>query len=413
MSSANLPITERRAPVRDPVRALWIPAFDGIRGSISVVIALTHISLATGWRPNHEPFRALRGSMFFSIEFLFLMGGFAMFLPAVAYGGFVGVRTYALRRAGRLLPLYWLTLALAVGVGPLLRPVSGAYFPHDVPAVLSHVVFLQQELYPRQAGFGVQGIVWTMSITAVFCVIFPLVLRPYLRWPFLGLAAAVGVTVAWRETTGNHPDLFAQFPLFGADFALGMTTAWIYVQLRRSAGARLRRALAWACPAAALALLFLLYAAGLPVVDDHQPLWGESLVLSIAVPLAFAAVLLTVAYLPAWAQRPLANRLSRWIGSINYGIFLFHFLVIWLVLGVADIPRNGSPRSMMLLTVLVLPLTVAAAWAGTRFVERPIRTWAQRAGRRHVPVPHVPAPPGRRELAGVPAQAAPAPSTAP
>lgn len=211
---------------------MWIPAFDGIRGCISVAIALTHISLATGWRPNHEPFRALRGSMFFSIEFLFLMGGFALFLPAVVYGSFVGLRTYALRRAGRLLPLYWLTLALAVALGPLLRPVSGANPPHDWTAVLGHVLFLQQELYPGQAGFGVQGIVWTMSFTALFCVVFPLVVRPYLRWPFLGLAAAIGLTVAWRTTTESHPDLFGQFPLFCADFGLGMTAAFVYARLR-------------------------------------------------------------------------------------------------------------------------------------------------------------------------------------
>lgn len=139
------------------VRALWIPAFDGIRGSLSVAIALTHISLATGWRPNHEPFRALRGSMSFFIEFLFLLGGFAVFLPVVAYGGLVGIRTYALRRAGRLLPLYWLTLAIAVAMGPLLRPISGANFPHDWTAVLGHVLFLQQELYPGQRASGSRG----------------------------------------------------------------------------------------------------------------------------------------------------------------------------------------------------------------------------------------------------------------
>src|SRR5205814_3164427 len=136
---------------------------DGIRGAVSLSIMFTHISLATGWRPDHEPFRALRSSSFFSIEFLFLVGGFVAFLPIVVNGAFIGARAYGLRRAGRILPLYWLTLALALALGPLLRPISGANFPHDPVAVLGHSVFLQQELYPFRAGFGVQGIVWTMS----------------------------------------------------------------------------------------------------------------------------------------------------------------------------------------------------------------------------------------------------------
>lgn len=236
--------------------------------------------------------------------------------------------------------------------------------------------------------------------------------RPYLRWPFLGLAAAIGLTVAWRMSTESQPDLFGQFPLFCADFALGMTAAFVYVRLRRRAGPRVRRGLAWACPGAVLVLLYLLYAAGLPIVKDrpHHVPGHESVVLSIAVPLAFAIVVLTVAYLPAWAQRPVTNRVSRWIGSINCAIFLFHFLVIWLVLGAVDIPRNGSLGSMVLLTALVLPVAVAAAWAATRFVERPIRVWAQRAGRRYVSTPHAESPPGPHDLPAAGAKAVPAPS---
>lgn len=183
-----------------------------------------------------------------------------------------------------------------------------------------------------------------------------------------------------------------------------MTAAFVHVRLGRRADPRARRGLAWACPAAVLVLLYLLYAAGLPIVNDrpHHAPGHETVVLSIAVPLAFAIVVLTVAYLPAWAQRPVANRLARWVGSINYAIFLFHFLVIWLVLGVVDIPRNGSPRSMLLLTALVLPVTVVVAWAATRFVERPIRAWAQRAGRRYVRTPR-----GEPPRAARPARRAP------
>jgi peptidoglycan/LPS O-acetylase OafA/YrhL len=364
------------------VKALLVPTFDGIRGGVSLSIALTHISLATGWVPDHEPFRALRSSMFFSIEFLFLVGGFVAFLPAVVHGTFIGGRAYGLRRLGRILPIYWLTLALAIALGPMLRPVSGANFPHDPFAVVGHVAFLQQELYPFRTGFGVQGIVWTMSIACIFYVLYPVVVKPYFRRPFIGLALAIGVAALWRTSTRSNPQVFLQFPLFCADFALGMTGAYVYVWLRRRDTPRLRTRLALICPAALAALLYLMYLAGVPVATRHGSLWGENVPLSIAVPLAFLVFLVTAAYLPGWARWVFANRVARWVGSISYALFLFHFLVIWLVLLVVPIPRNGSPESMLELTAIVLPITLTLAWLATRFVEVPVRRRAQALGAR-------------------------------
>jgi peptidoglycan/LPS O-acetylase OafA/YrhL len=360
------------------VKAIWVPTFDGIRGAVSLSIALTHISLATGWHPAHEPFRALRASMFFSIEFLFLVGGFVAFLPAVVHGVFLGGRAYGVRRAGRILPVYVLTIALAVALGPLLRPVTHANFPHDALAVLGHLAFLQQILFPFRAGFGVQGIVWTMTIACLFYLLYPFVVRPYFRHPLLGLLVAVAVGVAWREHWRSEPNVFLQFPLFVADFALGMSAAYFYVWLRRKETPRRRAALALACPAAFGLLLYLMYRAGLPVVARellHLPpsYWGESAFLSVAVPMAFAGFLLTSAYLPRRAAWVLANPVARWIGDISYSIFLFHFLVIWLVLLVVPIPRDGSPSSMLELTVIVLPITLTLAWLATRYLENPLR----------------------------------------
>jgi len=93
--------------------ALWVPSLDGIRGFVSLSILLVHVQLAVNWIPNHEFPRALRASWFFSIELLFLMGGLRGHAPRRGVRAFPGARRYAVRRAGRLLPLYWVTIALA------------------------------------------------------------------------------------------------------------------------------------------------------------------------------------------------------------------------------------------------------------------------------------------------------------
>jgi peptidoglycan/LPS O-acetylase OafA/YrhL len=363
---------------RGAAATIWVPSFDGVRGFVSISILLVHVQLAVGWRPQHEFLRALRSSWFYSIEFLFLVGGFVALLPVVAYGGFLGRRRYAIRRAGRLLPLYWLTIALSVALGGLLRPVSGIDHPHDLGAVLVHLTFLQHLVLPFREGFGVHGIVWTQTLVACFYVVFALTASWYARRPVLGLVAALGIAVAARTQIPILSRWYLEFPLFLSDFAIGMTAAWAYVSLRRS-GRRLSPRVATFCAVGALAAMVgLMYATGLPITRRENAFYyNEGVFLSIATPLAFACFMVALAYTPRWFQWPAANPVSRKLGDISYGLFMFHFLAIWLVLRYVHIPRNGSLSSLVFLTLLVFPITVTAAWLGTRFVERPLRERAQ------------------------------------
>lgn len=359
------------------VAAIWVPSFDGVRGFVSLSILLVHVQLAVNWRPNHEFPRALRSSWFFSIELLFLVGGFVALLPVVAYGVFPGARRYLVRRAGRLLPLYWLTIALAILLGGLLRPMTGLEHPHDLGAVLAHLAFVQHMVMPFQSGFGVHGVVWTLTIIACFYLAFALSAGWYLRHPLAGLAIALAIAVAWRTQVDLTSSWYLQFPLFLSNFAIGMTAAWAYMRLRAS---RRRPSPATAVVAAAgalAALIALLYATGLPITRGENIYYNEGVFLDIAVPTAFAAFLVVLPFTPRWFQWPAANRAARKLGDISYGLFLFHFIAIWLVLRYVDIPRNGSVSSLVYLLALVFPLTVAAAWSATRFVEQPVRTRAQ------------------------------------
>jgi peptidoglycan/LPS O-acetylase OafA/YrhL len=265
--------------------------------------------------------------------------------------------------------------------------------------------FLQQMVYPFASGFGVQGIIWTMTIAASFYLVFPFIVRGFQRQPLIGLAVAIAISVTWRLATRGDPHTFLQFPLFAIDFGMGMAAAVAYVRLQREGRPRLSPRVALGCFSVAfVALIAGLYASGHDIVETRA-YWNEGVLLSILVPASFAALLVCLPFTPAWVQWPLANRLARFIGSINYGLFLSHFLVIWGVLYLTDIPRNSSPLSVVKLTLLVMPLSVLFGWLGTKFVEHPIRTRAYKLAARQRASKSP-------EPAGAPA-AAPAPATAP
>jgi len=355
---------------------LHVATFDGIRGFVILAVVVAHIFGSTAWAPRTEFLLGLRRSMFFSVDFLFLVSGFVLFLPVVARGSLGSVRSYALRRVGRIVPSYYVSILITMGLLTVLPPYYAA--PHDAQAVLAHLFFIQSQQHYPLTGLGINAVWWTLSTIALFYVALPLIAGRYLRHPLLGLAIALLIAGLWQL---RFPDLgpssarwSAHFPRFLDDFAIGMTAAVFYVALKhRFAPERLRRASLWALISAALALIYLLYLAGTAVAHGEAPLYAEGPLLSFTVPLAFAIIVVASALAPRRVQWPLSNRAARWLGDVSFGVFLYHMIVVHLALEVVGIKPNGSWASMLEMAALVLPTTLLVAWLSAITVERPLR----------------------------------------
>jgi peptidoglycan/LPS O-acetylase OafA/YrhL len=376
---------DRRAPVP--------PAFDGYRGLVIVCIVLLHVTRWAEWQPQNEFLRALRLDGYFSIDFLFVVSGFLLFLPVVAKGVFGSVRKYAVRRIGRIVPAYVVSLAatwilvLVIGHPPLSLS--------ELEAFAAHLVFAQHEL--NVSGFGVNEVYWFLSIIALFYVLLPFVANRYLRHPLIGLAIAVAIVAVWRSLTGDARYLlFIQFPLFVADFAVGMTVAWLFIRVWRSVPReQLTRLAVPAMLVSAIALFAMLYPVGRMRLNQEIWYFGEPTVYAIAIPIAFALMMATTAFAPSWMQWPFANRGVRWLGSVSYGVFLYHIIVLQIVVRVFDFQADHRTSTVLALLAIVVPVSLLLGWLSLTFVEEPTNRWARRllAGesrlgrRRHAPAP--------------------------
>lgn len=99
-----------------------------------------------------------------------------------------------------------------------------------------------------------------------------------------------------------------------------------------------------------------------------------------------------VALGPAYMLKPFVNRAATWLAEVSYGLYLIH-LVVGTFVGLAlGLPRDGAPGTIALWFLVVLPLSLGYAYLSVRFVERPVRRWARRLGRRG-PEPKVAAEP--------------------
>jgi len=400
LSPALDPGKEARAAGGIPI----VGAFDGYRAVAIFLIALFHVFLFSGVAGavgDSAGGVAIFGTLpRVPLVILFVVSGFVLFLPAAARGGTFGdVAAYALRRAARILPAYWLSLVVAIVLLAILPIGPGV---PDIGEVFLHVTMLQTPaaLFDGDfaLGFGIVASVWTLSVETVFYVLLPVIAGAYFRRPLLGLALAAALLVVWRlialhadsilgvgAATQDRWDVFyaSQFPSWGLSFAGGMTGAWAFVRLRETVPpALLARRAALTAAAAGVATIVIVIFAGREAVHDPNVLAGlfarQSLAVSLTLPLAVATAMVALALAPARAQLPFANRPLRSLGDISYGVYLIHLAVIAVIVAELSLPRDGSFAAVLEWTAIVIPVSLVYAYGSAVLLERPLRRWARR-----------------------------------
>jgi peptidoglycan/LPS O-acetylase OafA/YrhL len=410
---------EQRFTVADPGKE-WrrghripvVPSFDGYRAYAILFVCLFHIFQVSG--AFNAAGDSLLGVLFWgilprSLDVLFIVSGFVIYLPTVVRDGDFGrVSAFAIRRAARLVPAYYVTLLIAI---LLLLVVSSSPGLPDAGTIGAHFAVLQTPalLFEDQfrLGLGVVPPVWTLSVEVGFYVVLPLVAVWYFRHPLVGLVVAAAIVVVWRELA-EHADSIAslfgadlsadaerrfdtfyasQFPSWTLALATGMTGAWAYVRLRdRFSPKRLTKLAIRGTAIAGLVLAFEIYLAGHGAVHDVSPFEGlfarESILVTLGYPLTLGTVLVGFSLLPQRAQFPCSTPAIRWIGDISYAIYLIHFAVIWFALQEFSLPGDGSVGAVLAWSAVVYPVSIFYAYLSARFLERPVRRWAHQFGRR-------------------------------
>ncbi len=338
------------------------------------------------------------------MSLFFVLSGFVLYLPVARRGGVFGpVGTYARRRAARVLPAYYVVLAICLVAYPLLitAPIGEQI---SAGSLLAHVALVQQEArlipgYAGALGFGADPVVWTLSLEAAFYVLLPLVAAAFWRRPWQAIALAVAIGVAGRlllDAGSSHDEsvLLSSFPLHLGDFAAGMGGAMLYVRWTRDSCAprpaiavdsshspRLAAAVGVAGAAAALAALV---AAGGPDATTVRDAIRGNAVFMAALPFAFAAAITGLALAPARVRRPLELEPLRWIGTVSYGVFLVHYPVLLLGRTTLDIRHDGTTAAFLELTAFALPASLLLGWLSWIAIERPARRLAHAPAQQRV-----------------------------
>lgn len=388
------------------IRKPHLPALDGFRAYAIMGIVAVHLLGAAGIFANVNG--TTEGVVLWSVfgntlDTFFIISGFVLFLPTVVRGGeFGGKVSFWIGRGVRLLPAYWLVIAICLLLLALAPPIAGYPFPSP-GSIAAHLTVTQLPVRLFDPGlvpgFGIDGAVWMISIVVGFYLVLPFVAPTYARHPLIGLAIAAIITIAWKQAIARVPGAFEtlsdgsvpligvrliavdQFPGWAFSFGLGMTGAWAYTWARtRYSTARLVRAASIAAVPVLLVYGWAAYLFGKTtlIYDGRISPVARSQALETMLSSASRAALIAVVLLgPVWMRQPFVNRPTAKLAELSYGVYLIHIVLIVYVATRLHLPEDGTLGDLAIWCLVIVPPSLIYAASSRRWFELPIQRWVQ------------------------------------
>ncbi|MBP2309147.1 acyltransferase family protein [Azospirillum melinis] len=354
------------------VNIAYLPRLDHLRAFAALIVLYYHSfqllpqsaggNLIEGWVHTKNPLLAMVVEGHTGVALFMVLSGFIFTWGAngreVAYFGFLRNRLL------RIYPLYaWLLL-----VGIAMTPDAV-----DPAKILEMAVpFLNAG---NKATYGVAtSLFWTVAVEFQFYLIFPFLLSILNRQGCRQLALMILCAFVYRliaDQFGANSRAIAYWTIVGRidQFLIGMIAA---VALRRCNDTP--QAALWLGRAFLPAILLMLTmitvfhrAGGYPVIATWKTVW----------PTVEAAgwALVIVTYLSVRISgSPALSRMTAYIGSISYSIYLTNFIVITQIGRYGDILKlmpNPHINALLVCTAVVLPASIALSTLTYFAIEQP------------------------------------------
>ncbi len=343
------------------------PSLDGLRGVSILAVMSYHIGL-------------IRGG-FLGVDIFFVLSGFlitTLLTDECSRSGSISLGKFYMRRALRLLPVL-VVLAIACDFATVV--FARMYLPPEafVPVVFgmayaSLVVLFYVANWVMISGqtLWILGHTWSLSIEEQFYLLWPLCLLALLKWIrhrgliLSFLAFGIAASLLWRiSLVRAHAPVTRVF--FGLDTRfdellvgciVGVLASWGLLATSR----RPQLLLAAGAAAGAAILAVLLWRA----------VWREPAMLQGGVTVAAVSAGMLIADMVArpsgWLARALGREPLVGIGRISYGLYLWHFPIVY---GCGALAVDGTPPDFPR-AALAIGLTFLVAVASYRWVERPM-----------------------------------------
>jgi peptidoglycan/LPS O-acetylase OafA/YrhL len=320
----------RPHPVRADIQVL--------RGAAILAVFAFHL-----W-PKSAP------SGFLGVDLFFVVSGFLM---AWLYDmSRLSASAFYLKRATRILPAYYATILLAVGVGAALL------LPHELGDVVKSAFWAvglagnvdswASDSYFDASRFRPLLHLWSLGVEVQFYLLFPLIAWFWRKTPWLvvlGFAASFAACLILAPISPKTPFFMTPFRLW--EFGLGFIAAKIALSRATPDATGLAPWLGATGLAAVAGLVFA------PVPETAHPGFA-----ALAVGCSTAAVLLFG--LPGLVLRSAPGRGLAWLGDYSYSLYLVHYpIVCFMLYRPFEGGRIAHPSALQAAAIIAAALAAA------------------------------------------------------
>lgn len=355
------------------------PTLNTVRAVGALMVLTTHVAFNTG-EVVQGGVGAVLSRLDFGVALFFVLSGFLLARPfflAVARGERgPSVDHYLWKRALRILPLYWVVVAVALLADPRNTDVT----PGDW---IRNLTFTQ--IYVSGGPTSSLTHMWSLATEVAFYVLLPVLTwvlagrprpgrgLPLTRiWVILVVLAVLGIVwtaAVAAHNTGEvpmHQWLPGYLPWFGVGLFFAAASADQHsTQAPRRVSAALER-LGRDLPgcwllAGALFAIACTPIAGPRTLDPAAP-W-EAVLKSVLYAATAGLLVLPLVFGPerGGAREVLAARVPHFLGEISYGIFAIHMFILVNLMSALEIEVFTGYFTFVLLSVLALTIVVATA----------------------------------------------------
>jgi len=346
--------------------ATYFPSLNGIRAVCALMVVKIHVH----WSFAGSASTSMLDRGFLGVDMFFIISGFlivTLLLRERDANGRIDLRQFYVRRTLRIFPIYYLLVAILLLIALASYGHSSRtwdLYKWSFPVFLLYL----QDFVP--VFLGVLYHTWSLAMEEQFYLAWPSV-EKFLRRAWivpllLGLLAlneACNLDVFHDAIAALYGPEGPRRPIFLITFApilLGVLAAHAMHHPRSGRVLATLLGNRWMPP------LFL--ALAMLVCESTATLRGLPYA---CVHLLFCLALLAMVINPRGVfARTLQSRPLFYLGSISYGIYLYHTMIIWLFDRVCD-ARHVHPAAWLQF-VVVATLAIAVAGVSFRYFETPV-----------------------------------------
>ncbi|MBO1254749.1 acyltransferase family protein [Alteromonas sp. 5E99-2] len=374
----------------------YIPGLDGLRGIAALSVFIVHFQQFTHIGGQVGPFDFERWMVNGNtgVALFFTLSGFLLSIPfwrSYQTAKMPNIKRYFASRIVRIVPIYYLCFFGLIA----LKSFSGAEVNFN--NIISHLFFLHN-LKDYQV-MSLNPPFWTLAVEVQFYILLPLIffvisklnsissrlivliimalsvvsyqllmgsLESYTQWPItVPLIWPFGIELTSIKSAALKYSTLAHLP----HFLIGVLAASLYLGKSKIKSANVAESLFWLSCIGLIAILATTIDTSLQIQYGRYNFPYVPLLLGLVVLTAPSTVL---------AKKLLELPILVWVGSISYGIYIFHYPIQKATLQGFKYASLDLDSNVALYAGISLLLTLFVSHLSFKIIEQPLMNWLKR-----------------------------------